>query len=1013
MKLADLSIRRHVLAVMLSALLILLGIIAYQRIGVDRYPNIEQPILSVSTTLTGATPDVMDASVTQVIEAAVNSVPGIDRIESSSSPGRSNVKITFNLDKNVDVAFNEIQSKVSQAQRRLPDQADAPIVAKTDANASPIIWLSLSGDRTLPQLYDYADSVIKKQLETVDGVGEVQIRGRGQRVIRVELDPIQLARYQLVASDIKNAFAREHLQQPGGVVVAGSREYLVDLDLEFHSLPALKNMVVAWRGSGVIRLEDVARVIDGEADFRVLSRVNSKPTVNLGIVRIANTNTVAIADQVLKRVEQQVRPSLPPGIELTVVSNDSVFVLDMVSALKDHLLEGTLLAALVVWLFLRHGRSTIIVSLAIPVSLLGAIALMYFLGYTFNTITLLALLLLIGVVVDDAIVVLENIYRKQEAGEQDPMKAASEGTQEVVFAIIAATLSLVAIFLPVVFLSGLIGRLFNSFAIVVSVGVLVSLFVSVTLTPMLCSRFLRVEHQHGRLYRWLEARFLALEHGYSRLLSWTLQRRSWVLGGALLIVLSSALPLTQLKSEFFPDEDEGRFMINLKTPVGSSVYYTDSQTRLVEAKVLKHPEIANVLAIIGSSNAGSANSTLMIVRLKPRAERQRSQQAVLAALRKELGGIAGLRASAFPYPRLGESRGGKLQFAITGPSLPQIGQLVGQLQSELGTQAGIGRLDVDVDLALPQISLDIDRAALARNGLSTRDVADALNLMAAGSNIARYNDQTSGTRYDIRLKGRDQSLQRAEDLQSFYLRNSSGQMVRLDTVVKIKTTLGPTQIERQNLQYSATLKGSPTIPLAQAVKLIKAAEQRLPPGYRIEMLGEARELERGNGQLVFVFGLASLLLYMVLASQFNSFMQPAIIMLAEPLAVVGGVFALWGMGHSLNVYSVIGLILLIGLVAKNSILLVDVTNQFRQRGLAVDAALTASCPQRLRPVLMTSLTVILAMLPAALGFGAGAETNAPLAVAVIGGMLSSTALTLLVIPAAYSVLENRQQRTAQ
>lgn len=1012
MKLAELSIRRHVLAYMLSAVLILFGLIAYQKIGVDRYPNIEQPVISIATTLTGATPEVMDSSVTQVIESAVNSVPGIDSIDSTSQPGRSSVKITFNLNKNIDVAFNEVQVKVNQAQRRLPDDVDIPVVSKTDANGSPIVWLALTGDRTQKQLYTYANNVVKKQLETVDGVGEVVLRGRGARVIRVELDPVKLAGFNLTPVEVKAAFGREHLQQPGGTVVTGSRELLVNLDLEFKSVRALQDLVVAWRGGGAIRLADVAQVIDGEGDLRSLTRFNGKPAVLVGIVRVANSNTVALSDAVIQRVEQHIRPALPPGITLTLAANDASFVVEMIGALKDHLFEGTLLAGLIVWLFLRSLRSTLIISLAIPVSLLGAVALMYFLGYTFNTVTLLGLLLLIGVVVDDAIVVLENIHRLRESGHEDPMAAAILGSQQVVFAVIAATLSLVAIFVPVAFLGGIVGRLFNSFALVVASGVLVSLFVSVTLTPMLCSRFLKVEKQHGRLYTTLESGFRWLEDGYRQVLDWTLRHRGKVLLAAVLTIVASVGVFMLLKAEFLPEEDESRFLINIKTPIGASIHYNDSKSREVEAILLRHREVRNLLTIIGGVSGSQVNQTTFVVRLVPRHARSVRQGELLAMVRKELSAVPGIRASAFPIPRVGESRGGKLQFAVVGPNLQEVAQYADSLMRQLGSQPSIGRLDIDLDLEQPQLSFDIDRAAAARVGVSTESIASALNLLTAGSNVAKFSDG-DGERYDVRVKAADLAIGRAEDLNAIYLRSQNGELVRLDAVVRVKRTLGPTVIARQNLQYAANLKGSPSVALAEAVQIVQAAAaETLPPGYRVEMQGEARELAQGGGQAGFIFGLASLLLYMILASQFNSFAQPAIIMLAEPLAVVGGLLLLWLTGHTLNVYSMIGLILLIGLVAKNSILLVDVTNQFRADGYAVDAALKASCPLRLRPVLMTSLTVILAMLPAALGFGAGAETNGPLAVAVIGGMISSTLLTLAVVPAAYSLLEGRNMPLA-
>ncbi|MGL6069714.1 efflux RND transporter permease subunit, partial [Craterilacuibacter sp.] len=712
---------------------------------------------------------------------------------------------------------------------------------------------------------------------------------------------------------------------------------------------------------------------------------------------------------VLRRLDTQIRPTLPPGLQLVVTSNTASFINEMVGALKDHLFEGTLLAGLVVWGFLRNWRATVIVSLAIPVSLLGAVALMYFMGYTFNTITLLALLLLIGVVVDDAIVVLEAVHRREEAGEE-PVSAAIHGTSEVVFAVVAATLSLVAIFTPVVFLTSTVGRLFSNFAVVVSFGVLVSLLVSVTLTPMLCSRFLKAEPSHGPIYRFFERGFLALENVYRRMLTWSLAHRGKVLSASVLLVVAGLAIALLLKGEFYPEEDEGRFMLSLKTPIGSSVAYTNVRTAEVEKKLLTLPEIDNVLAIVGGFGGRSGNETMMMIGLKPQDARIKSQGEVLGEVRKMMGSVPGVRVSAFPFPRVGESRGGKLQFAVVGPDLSQIQRINEQLVTELTAIPGIGRPDVGSESQLPMLAVDVRREAAAKAGLSTQQVLEAVNLLTAGSNAAQFSDG-DGERYDIRVKAATGSLNRAEDLESVYLRNSRGDLVPLASVAAIKPTLGPTQIERMALMYSAGLSASPSIPLAEAIEVVRTTAQPLmPPGYRIEFKGEAREMGRSGGELVMVFVLASLMLYLILAAQFNSFVQPALIMLAEPLALVGGLAALWITGQTLNVYSVIGLVLLIGLVAKNAILLVDVTNQYRARGMAVDEALQTSCPVRLRPVLMTSLTVVLAMLPAALGFGAGAATNGPLAIAVIGGMISSTLLTLLVIPAAYSWVESARLR---
>ncbi len=464
MNLPELSIKHHVLAYMLSGVLVLLGLIGYQRIGVDQFPHIEFPIISITTTLKGANPDNMDMSVTNVIETAVNSVPGIEHVQSSSSPGASVVALTFNLEKNVDVAFNEVQVKINQAIRRLPREADAPVVAKVDTGSRPVMWLALQGDRTQQQLNQYASNVIKKKLETVDGVGEVRLGGRRDRTIRVQIDPSRMAAHSLTTQDLAAAFSREHLQLPGGFLVGGGSEFLLKLDLEFHRLDELQRMTIAYRDGAPIRLRDIASIDDGLADYRQLARFNGKPSVGIGIVKVSNANTVAIIAEVQRRLEQEIIPALPPGMKLSIATNDATFIQEMINALKNHLLEGTLLAAVVVWFFLRSVRATIIISLAIPVSLLGAVAVIYFAGYTFNSMTMLALLLLIGVVVDDAIVVLENIFRHRHDIDPDPVNAAINGSREVAFAVLASTLALVSIFAPVIFMGGITGKFFQSFA---------------------------------------------------------------------------------------------------------------------------------------------------------------------------------------------------------------------------------------------------------------------------------------------------------------------------------------------------------------------------------------------------------------------------------------------------------------------------------------------------------------------------------------------------------------------
>jgi hydrophobic/amphiphilic exporter-1 (mainly G- bacteria), HAE1 family len=1030
MSLPELSIKRHVLAWMLSGVIILFGIIAFQRIGIDRIPNIDFPVVMVTTTLRGADPDVVDTSITSVIESAVNTTPGIDHIQSASSPGVSSVSITFSLDKNIDVAYNEVQSKVSQALRRLPTDTDPPVVQKVDTNAAPVIWLALSGDRTVQQLNLYASNVLKKKFETIDGVGEVQLGGRRDRVIRVNVSPERMAAYKLTATDLVNAFNREHVQLPGGFLVSQQAEKLLKLDLEFHNIKDLSNLIITSKGGVPIFLKDIADIQDGITDNRQVARYNGKPTVGLGMIKIANANTVKIIKAVTDKLNNEIRPNLPPGMSLDISTNDSIFINQLVASLKEHLVEGTLFAALIVLIFMRSLSSTLMICMEIPVSLLGAIAVMYFSGYTFNSMTLLALLLLIGVVVDDAIVVRESILRhmsgevgsgiknldlnNKQAVDAYRTKTTIEGSREVTFAILASSLSLVCIFAPVIFMDGIMGMFFKSFAVVVTFGVLVSLFVSLTLTPMLCSRYLSVTHKENALYRFAGRGLEYLDTQYKTTLSFALRHRGLVLLITLLFVaLSGFYTLKNVKKDFVPETDESSFSINIKTPLGSSLEYTDSRMKLVEATLAKHSDlIDSYFSTIGAGSRGQVNQGNVNVRMKPKEKRHKSQQQFTKELRKELEQIPGVRASPSGTSIVRGQRSEKMQFNLTGANLNEIGKISQNLQQALSNNADIGKVDLDVQLDLPQLDVNIDRVRAANLGLNANEIATAVSLYVGGINVAKYNDDISdGQRYDIRLKTSDEELKNTADLSKIYLRSASGDLVRLDAVASFKPTLGAAVIGRYDLQYAVNFYANPNIPLGEALNIVNdTAKKLVPPTYTLKYTGQAEELGKTMKNVKFVFALGFLLLYMVLASQFNSFIQPVIIMLAQPLAIIGGLIALQLTDNTLNIFSMIGLVLLIGLVAKNSILLVDLTNQLRDKGASIHDALSEACPVRLRPVLMTSLTIILALLPAAIGLGAGSETNKPLSIAIIGGMVSSTLLTLVVVPAAYSLVMSKLER---
>lgn len=1029
MTLPELSIKRHVLAWMLSGILILFGLIAYQRIAVDRFPAIDFPIITVSTTLRGANPDIIDTSITGVIESAVNTTPGLEHVQSSSSPGVSVVVLTFKLEKDIDVAYAEVQSKVNQVLKKLPTDTDPPILQKAETNTEPVLWLALYGDRTVQQLNLYALNVLKKKLETITGVGEVQLGGRRDRNIRVELKPERLTALQITTSDIVSAFNREHIQVPGGFLVQQGTEKLLKLDLEFHRLDDLADMVITQKNGATIKLKDVANLKDDLTYFRQIARFNGKPTVGLGIIKIPNANTVDIVHEVQRRVDKEIRPNLPPGLFIEESSNEAPFIEQMIHGLEEHLIEGTVLAALVVFFFMRSFSSTLMICLEIPVSLLGAIAAMYFAGYSFNSMTMLALLLLIGVVVDDAIVMRESILRhlSGEATHKltpEILKSAKRfaefrtqatilGSREVTFAVIASSLSLVCIFAPVMFMEGIIGKFFKAFALVMTVGVLASLFVSLTLTPMLSARFLTVEHHQGGWYDKIDAWFKAMDDNYRRFIAWSLQHRKQVLLITLAVVIASLFLFKFVKKEFVPEADEGRFSISFKTPLGSSLDYTQTRMDLIEQVLHKHSDdIDTFFTTVGAGQQGQVNQGRINVKLKPRESRKHKQAELVQQLKNELGELPGVKAFPVPASMVRGQRSEKLQFNITGPNIETVAKIAKQVQKQLSDIDGFGKVDLDLQLDLPQSVLEIDRVRAAQFGISAQDIASAINVYAGGINVAKFNDLNGdGQRYDIRLKATDGQVKTTEDLKKIYLRASNGALVRIDSVAQFKPQLGPAVIGRYDLQYAANLYASPTMPLGEAIAHVeRITKDLMPADYRFKLAGQAEEFAKTFKNVGFIFGLALVLLYMVLASQFNSFLQPLIIMVAQPLAIFGGVIALWITGQSLNIFSMIGLVLLIGLVAKNSILLVDLTNQLREQGASINDALLEACPIRLRPVLMTSLTIILALLPAAMGLSAGVETNRPLSIAIIGGMITSTLLTLVVVPALYSLVIGKYEQ---
>lgn len=1007
MNFVALFVQRRVLAYMLSAALLLFGYIGLSGVGLDRLPNVDPPMITVTTVNPGASPEVMDASVSSVIESAVNSVAAIEHIHSISTPGVSEVWVEFQITKDPDVAFNEVQAKVNQVVNDLPREVETPIVGKMNMNADPIVWLVLKGDRPLSELNQLARTRIKRQLENINGVGGVTVGGGRERKIRVDLNLRRMAAMGITAQQVIEAFAREHIQLPGGYLVGGMLEKLLHLDLEYHTTAELKELVVVWREQVPVKLGDIASVNDGLDDKRSLARFNGEEALAIAIRKVRNANTVKIVEEVKLRLDEVIVPALPDGVELLVAEDASGIISGTADALKSHIVEGTLLAAFVVWLFLLNLPATLIITAAIPVSLAGAVVVMYFGGYTFNIMTLSGLLLLIGVVVDDAIVVLENVHRHIETGETDRERAAMEGTGEVVFAVLAASLTLVCIFATVIFMEGMVGVFMRSFAVVVTVGVITSLFVSLSLTPALCARFLQIESTEPRgIVKWIASLHKWMDASYSRLLALGLQYRVSVLLATVLLVCSTGWFMGQLGSEFFPEDDESRFQVTLIAPLGSSIDYMEQKIEEVEAILSAMPEVTRVLSTVGSGQETEVNEAVLNVILVGKRQREHSQAALMQQVRNSARTVIGIQPYVSAYPMFSDS-GDPFDAYITGPDLYQVADLAAQMMERLQTEEGMGNVRMELKMDRPQLYFDIDRNRAQALGISTQQIGDTVRVLAGGADIAKYNALPGdGERYDIRLAASRENMRAARDLENVYLQGAEGELVPLNAVVEVEESYGPASVERRDLNFGAAFNSTPLIDLGQAVEIFSGiGEELLPPGYRVALAGQAEELGKSASAILFVFATGLILVYMVLASQFNSFLQPLLVMLAQPLAIIGGVVALWLAGHTLNIYSMIGMVLLVGLVSKNSILLVDLINRYRADGMDTATAIAQACPRRMRPVLMTSLTIVLAMLPAAIGVGEGAGQYGPLAVAVIGGVVSSTLLTLLVVPVAYSLMD--------
>ncbi|MDX2435949.1 MAG: efflux RND transporter permease subunit [Acidobacteriota bacterium] len=1005
MNLYDIAIRRPVFTVMLMVALVVFGVLGYQTLPINLLPSIDFPMVTVITLLPGASPEVMESDVTDVIESAVNTIEGIDQITSYSGQGVSQVTVMFTTDRDVDIAAQDVRDKVSGAVGQLPLDAEPPIVQKFDVNTQPMLWMALAG-LDARELSDYADQVVKPQLQSVPGVGNVLVPGFREPMIRIWIDRDKLAAHGLTVNDVIMALGRENLELPGGFIEGPLTEIAVrNLGL-FETVEDFDNLIITTVDGRPIRLSDVGFTQLGVADERGMARYNLTPTLGLGIAPRSGANLVDVNRAARERMDELAK-DFPPGLFYDVAFDGAEYVEKSIENVQVDIVYGAVLAILVVFVFLRSWRSTFIVSLAIPTSLIATFGFMRLFGFSLNNLTTLALALSVGVVIDDAIVVLENIFRHQEEGE-DPFTAALNGTREIALAAMAATFAIAAVFIPVAYMKGMIGQFLYEFGISVAAAVLISLFVALTLTPMLCSRILKVQPKHGRLYDILENGFNRLERAYSLALDWVLRHKLTTLFASAVIVFASLALTPLIGAEFAPAEDMSSFMITTEAPVGISLEAMDRKMQELERIVLEQPEIRSGFAALDIEERGRVNSGIMFMRMFKPDQREATQAEVVQRLRREVATIEGLQSSVieFSFYNVGGEGGEKaLAYSIRGPSLDELDHIGQRVIERLSAEPGFVDLDTNLDLEQPQLFVTVDRERAADLGLDAANIFETVYALIAGREVGSFTDE--GKRYDVRVKVHPTQARSPEDIGRLQVRTKTGQMVRLDSVVEIQHGVGPININRTNRERSILLSSNlEGVPLNRALETVdRILDEELPEGYRAMVTGQAEEFASSMNSLLFAIGLAILIVYMLLASQFDSLLHPFTIMFALPPAMVGALLALWITGDTLNIMSVIGIILLFGLVTKNSILLVDLTIQKQETGLDCEAALREACPIRLRPILMTAVSMIFGVLPVALALGEGGEARAPMAVATAGGMTLSTFLTLFLVPVVYSYMD--------
>jgi len=1006
MNISEVCVRKPVFAWMIMACTIVFGLVALSRIGISQFPDVDFPTITVSITWEGAAPEVMENDVVEIIEEALSQVEGIKGITSVSRQGSASITVELDLSRNMDVALQDVQTRVAQAQRRLPRDLDPPVVSKSNPEDNPIMMIGLSGPYPRQLLSDIARYRVREKLQTVPGVGEITTGGSLDRNIRIWIDASKLDEKGLTVADVQDALQREHVELPAGRLETTGREVSVRVMGEALDLETLRNIVIRETAGGPTYLKDVALVEDGFEDVRQIARVNGVPTQGMGIKKQRGANAVAVAKAVRAQLDE-IRKTLPADMDLGINFDATEFIEQSVHEIELELVLAVILTALVCWLFLGSFSTTLNVVLAIPMSLFGTLAVIYFLGFTLNTFTLLAMALAVGIVVDDAIMVMENIVRHAEMGK-DRVRAALEGTKEITFSAFSATLAVVAIFIPVVFMQGVIGKFFLQFGITLCVAVLLSYLEAITLAPARCSQILDVSREHrSRLGRRVDDSFRVFSGKYYSLLRKALRRPGTILAGAGVVFVLSLVVLKAMPSEFVPSQDQSRLMLRIQTAVGSDIKETDKLFREIEKVVANRPEIQRSFVVVGGFGGGNVSSGVVFVTLVPPRERKVTQAQFAGILRQKLNSIPGVRAVVQDLSQAGftAQRGFPIEFSIRGSDWKTLEQLRGEVVSKLESSGLAVDVDTDYRLGVPELRVLPDRARCSDLGVSVDDVATVINSLVGGVRVGKFN--SGGRRVDVRERLMADQRTRPEDLARLRVRSRSGELIPLASLITYQELPALQAISRRDRERAISVYANvaPGHSQEEAIKFVEGMTTGLPNGYRIVLGGASVAFQQSMSSLLFALILGIVFAYMVLASQFNSYFHPITILTILPLSIAGAVAALLITGKSLNIFSMIGLLLLMGIVKKNSIILVDYANRNRADGLDARDSMLKAGPIRLRPILMTSVTTLMAAIPPALGLGPGSEIRSPMATAVIGGVFVSTALSLLVVPSFYVRLD--------